>query len=379
MRRIVGASVFVVAALAAQAGAQTFTAVWEASSGLFPESSPCPAFVRTNSAVPEQPVLSATELTLSTSEVAEDMFYMQDLTLSPDPLVVEARVRFISGTGTPTRGPAAIALTTAADTGVLFFIGNDEIFLTTTGDTRGDEAELDTNVAHTYRVTVTGTGAVSVSVDGTPTLTGSTYVDEAAFGATRRVLWGEGSKDAFGTHAWAFVRHNGSQCVGGTTTTLPGGTTTTTTLPGGTTTTTLIGGTTTTTTVGGSTTTTTLPTCAGAPGTIENVQCLLDALITRVSAEDLGKLQAKLLKTLNKANTRLAAATAACAAGDARKADKQLKKVDKLLGKFARKLSSRSAQKQVEATLRESLITDGNAARAAVTELRGALDCQAAG
>jgi hypothetical protein len=213
--------------------AQPTEAVWDAAIGLTPDQV-CPAYTLTDTAPGTDPVLTDGMLTLSTAAAAEDMFYVQtDLTSpAPDPLVVEARLRFTSGSSTlPNRGPAAVAITTAENTGTLFFVGTDTIFLTADGDVRGPSAAVDTDGAfHTYRIEITAAGAVTVFYDGTSTLTGATYTSAPAFGAVPRILWGEGSIAAFGTHDWQSFRHNAATCGSGTTTTgVPTTTTTSTT------------------------------------------------------------------------------------------------------------------------------------------------------
>src|SRR5262245_33233169 len=105
------------------------------------------------------------------------MFYVQALgTPLPDPIVVEATVQFTSGDSqSNNRGPIAFAITTAANAGALFFVAAGEIFVTGSGDVRGQSAAVDTAGApHTYRIEVTAAGAVSVRYDGTPMLTSTT-------------------------------------------------------------------------------------------------------------------------------------------------------------------------------------------------------------
>jgi hypothetical protein len=225
--------VLAIALSAATAAAQPIEAVWDGASGLTPDQV-CPAWTLTDTAPGADPVLDAGVLTLSTAAVAEDMFYVQTAltTPAPDPIVIEARLRFTSGSSNlNNRGPAAIAVTTAANTGTLFFVGADDIFLTADGDVRGPSASVDTDGAfHTYRIEITAAGVVTVAYDGTPTLTGATYTSAPAFGAVPRILWGEGSIVAFGTHAWESFRHNAATCDSGTTTTgVPTTTTTSTT------------------------------------------------------------------------------------------------------------------------------------------------------
>ena len=108
------------AALAGPAAAQTPTeSVWQASSGLLP-TQVCPAWALTDTSASD-PVLAPSGLTISDT-TGEDLFYFQtdalDVVPVPDPIVVEARMRFVSGTSSANnRAPANVVITTAADTG----------------------------------------------------------------------------------------------------------------------------------------------------------------------------------------------------------------------------------------------------------------------
>src|SRR5262245_44908162 len=183
----------VLAALAGQAFAQPMDSAWRADSDRRPEEV-CPAWKLVDTAPTAKPILVDGKLVLATDAPAQDMFYTQTSALKtplPDPIVVEATVRFGSGTSNvANRGPIAIDVSTAANTGALFFVGNGEIFLTADGDVRGQSAAVDTTAtAHTYHIEVTSAGAVSVAYDGTPTLTGATYTSAEAFGGAPRILW----------------------------------------------------------------------------------------------------------------------------------------------------------------------------------------------
>src|SRR6185503_19297938 len=82
-----------------------------------------------------------------------------------------------------------------------------------------DNANNNTNSAHTYRMAITAAGGVSVTYDGTPTLTGSTFTDAALFGPIRRVVWGDATADAYGASEWESFAQNGTSCPAGATTT----------------------------------------------------------------------------------------------------------------------------------------------------------------
>ncbi len=328
--------------LAARASAQLTQAVWDGASGLTPDRA-CPAWTLVDTAAGADPVLSNGVLTLSTAANAQDMFYMQTAltTPLPDPLVIEARVKFDSGESSlGNRGPVAFAITTAPNAGSLFFVGAGQIFLTGAGDVRGPSAAVDTQSAfHVYHIEITAAGAVTVSYDGTPKLTGATYSSVPAFGPVPRILWGEGSIVAFGTEEWSSFRHNAATCDGATTT-LAGTTSTTTT------------------TVAGATTTLPPGECDdAAPGTLAAVRCRLDILSARISGDNgLGALGPKLAAMLTHAVTLNGQADAACIGTDAKTASRRMKQVQKLLQNMGHRLRGLSARKHVDTTLRTDLL-----------------------
>jgi hypothetical protein len=142
-------SLCLLAALAGSASAQPMDSVWRADSNQRPEEV-CPAWTLVNTAPGAHPVLGAGKLVLTTAAPEQDMFYTQTTELKsplPDPIVVEGTVRFTSGAASANnRAPIAIAITTSANTGALFFVGDGEIFVTADGDVRGQSAAVDTTV-----------------------------------------------------------------------------------------------------------------------------------------------------------------------------------------------------------------------------------------
>ena len=282
------------------------------------------------------------KLVLETAAPEQDMFYMQTSQLQnplPDPIVVEATVRFTSGTATANnRAPVAVAITTAPSPGALFFVGNGEIFVTSAGDVRGQSAAVDTTAAaHTYRVEVTAAGAVSVAYDGTPTLTGTTYTSKDAFGDVPRILWGEGSKIASGKEAWVSFQHNAAVCSPATTPTP-----------------------------------TPTPTCDGvAPGTLAEVRCHLDALAAQITADaTLGSYGPKLSSQLDRATTFARQGDEACTSGDAKTASRRMKQAQKLLQKMAHRLSGLSARKRLAGATRSTFISAIKGVQSEVGALR---------
>jgi hypothetical protein len=300
------------------------------------------------------PVLAPSGLTISDAP-GEDLFYFQtdalDVAPVPDPIVFEARMRFISGSSSGNnRAPANIVITTAPNTGTLFGIGADEIFLTGVGDVRSQTASVDTEGAsHVYRIELTAAGAVTVFYDGTPTLSGTIYMSVDAFGPVRRIIWGEGSHIASGAHVWESVAHNLATCPSGTTTTTLGSatTTTSTTIPS--------------------------PDCGDdvAPGTVNTVRCRLGILADQIAAANgLGQFRAKLQSTLTQASDRVDEAVSACATGDDKTASRRMKQTGKLLQKMTHRLSGLPARKKLDGGLRADLIQVIESIRGDVGSLR---------
>ena len=187
--------------------------IYEASSGLFPDES-CPPWNLSDNAAPEDPSLSGGKLIISTSEDAENIFYKQSAPdiVVPDPLIIEARVKFVSGsTSVPYRAPIFIAFSISPNVGNALFIGADEIFINSDNLVKGDSAVVDTNDAfHTYRIEVSSTGSIEVFYDNVLTLSGSTFESVPFNGGVERLSWGEGSISAFGNSEWKFFKHNAS-------------------------------------------------------------------------------------------------------------------------------------------------------------------------
>jgi hypothetical protein len=291
-----------------------------------------------------------------------------------------------------------IVVTTAPDTGTILVIGVDEIFLTQTGDVKGPNALVDTDGDfHTYHLEIAPSGAVNVLYDGAPTLTSFTYGNGNVFGPTRRIIWGEGADEAFGTSLWEFVHHNASVCPGGTTTTgASTSTTPTSTTLVVTTSTTLFGASSTTTTAHalttlpvllttstsaaasttephGSTTTTTLPseTCDNETSALERLLCQLDLFRARIASESgLGKFQSNALKQIGKAIGRAQDADAACTSGNARKAKNGVKRAQRPLIGLSHRLRSLNARKQLDPTLRSELSGEADALRNALRAMK---------
>lgn len=198
-----------VGGFAAQVAA--FDAVWDAGSGL--PDVVCSPWTLGDTAAPEEPFLAGGVLTISTDADAEKMFYqhLDPAVDVPNPLVMETRMRLVSGSSSSdTRAPALVAFTTSPGVGNILLVKADEISLLATGTTVGDTAAVDTDDAfHTYRIEVNGT-SVEVFYDDVSTLTGSTVGSVGTFQLQDRIVWGEGSGVAHGTSEWEFFNHNAS-------------------------------------------------------------------------------------------------------------------------------------------------------------------------
>ena len=192
--------------------ATVFNSTYEASSGVFPEQV-CPPWSLFDTAQPEAPFLSGEKLIIGTSDISEILGYEQlgpDLVI-PNPLIVEARLKFVSGSSVhPARAPVLVHTVVSPAVGNGLYIGRDDIFILSSDLIRGQSASVDTDDAfHTYRIEISS-GVVKVFYDGVLTLTGSTFFSIPNFGNNLNIFWGEGSILAQGTSEWEFVRHNAS-------------------------------------------------------------------------------------------------------------------------------------------------------------------------
>ncbi|MBX3058501.1 MAG: hypothetical protein KF770_18720 [Anaerolineae bacterium] len=201
------------ATLFAQPGVSSNSEViYDASTGLFPEEV-CPKWTLIDRATPEDPTLSGDKLVISTSANSEQIFYIQyDLAISY-PLMIEARVKRVSGSTSSTlREPIAIGFTIKPDEGNALgntlYIGNDVVFLLAPSG-RGDVASVDTDDEfHNYRLEVDATGAVQVYYDDVLELTGAAYSNVGTHGLVERIYWGQFSILANGASEWELVKHN---------------------------------------------------------------------------------------------------------------------------------------------------------------------------
>ena len=204
-----------------------FNSIWIAAGGVLPDSA-CPAWVKGVS--DSTPMITGGQLRIHTEAFAQNAYYLQrdSVLMIPDTLVVEARLRFVSGSDYigpcgHYRQAAVVSITIAGSTGLLFFVGDNEIFLTN-GQCSGIVSLVvpTKDAAHTYRIEVANGSTVRVYRDGALALTGTTYASVSDHGSGTRILWGEGSSFAYGTTYWEWVKHNAhkSGCI---TTDVPSG------------------------------------------------------------------------------------------------------------------------------------------------------------
>ena len=184
---------------------------WTAASGLLPDAL-CVPWTLGDTSTPEQPLLSAGQLTLGNDVDGETLYYLhpEAALAMPAVLVIEARVQFVSGgSQTPSRSGASISFSVGAtDRKNALFIDDGVVFLLTAENTRGPSAAVaTTDQVHTYRIEVTlATSAIQVFRDGAPILTGAAFV--STYDVPTAIYFGEASVVAHGTSIWESVTHN---------------------------------------------------------------------------------------------------------------------------------------------------------------------------
>jgi hypothetical protein len=203
-----------IAILADSPSAAQTTVLWQASSGLFPDQGTRP-WTLTDTAEPEEPLLSAGVLTLATDTDAEIIFYGQtaEHVSIPSDLVIETTLQVVSGsTSSNARGSVIVAFTLAPGFGNSLHIGVDDIFLLDDNNLRGDSAVVETDDGfHTYRIEVDSSGEVVVFYDGVMTLSSSSFVSLPANGLDPRVIWGLASTVSRGEVDWLSIEHNAGE------------------------------------------------------------------------------------------------------------------------------------------------------------------------
>jgi len=184
--------------------------VWEASSGYLPTEI-CPEWGLTNTAdIGNLELLGDTLYIRNTADSEYTYFIQQEPILSyPDSLVIEARLKYISGASSQSdRTSCAISFTDTGEYNNFLWIGKDTIFTWLDDGVVGDLAEVDTDDDfHTYRIVLDTLGDFEIYYDDVLTLSGSLiYRTQASVYQT--IQWGEISKYAYGESYWLYFKHN---------------------------------------------------------------------------------------------------------------------------------------------------------------------------
>lgn len=193
---------------------------WSAASGLLPDelNSPWEFF---ETADTEEPTLTSSFVTLSTDDGNELMVYIQrgpEITMPPT-LVIEAELRFVSGTGENTAvSPVAIGFISMPSIGNSLFIEKDTIFLQSAHATRGPEVSIDTDDAfHTYKIVLDGResgSSIQVYQDDLLVLTGASFTEVTATPGPPTVFFGHGFRSVDGSVSeWRSLSHNAATAI----------------------------------------------------------------------------------------------------------------------------------------------------------------------
>ncbi len=185
-----------------------FNAVWEASSGEFPDSI-CPEWSLSNTGSPA-PYFEGDTLILQSDELSDIILFGQAAPAYSiiDTLIIEFEMKYVSSTVTnPAREVCGIALHMGSQVGNYLWIGPDDIYLLAGWDTIGDQATVDTDDDfHIYRIEIIGS-TINVFYDNTLTLTENTF-SNANFSAQPQIGWGDQTATASGITKWLYFYHN---------------------------------------------------------------------------------------------------------------------------------------------------------------------------
>jgi hypothetical protein len=154
--------------------------------------------------------------------VYSDYFYYRHIdgdVEMPETLVIEAKMRVVSGRSEVLhRDIATIGFATEPDVRNSLWIGRDRMFLLADSAVVGDHIDssvdpsFDTDDApHTYKIVVdTATGVINVYYDGATDaiLTGSLISYPQGTVPSPRVIFGDGTINAYGMTEWHSVTHN---------------------------------------------------------------------------------------------------------------------------------------------------------------------------
>ncbi|NNF07666.1 MAG: hypothetical protein HKN21_12965 [Candidatus Eisenbacteria bacterium] len=189
--------------------AQPFEANWEATSEELPSQS-CRYNVIDTS--PTNPNLNPEFLTLSTPNNNQFLGYehLSGHLQVPSMLVVEARIRFNSGSSSQSNQTGCgIVIEPIPDQTTILYLEDGAIFLLADPNTRGAQSAIPTSDGfHTYRIEVQrDTGVVQVFYDDKLTLEGTTYAFTASDGLPS-IYWGDPANAARADSDWMWFRHN---------------------------------------------------------------------------------------------------------------------------------------------------------------------------
>jgi len=187
-------------------------ASWTGTSGLLPTSATPPWLYYGEPA--DTATLTNDFVTLETNPDSARATYFQEYyaLAVPDNLVIEATMRYVSGSSaTPGRTAAGISFFPSKGVANWLWIGPDAIFVNAGGRfIKGAEAAVDTNDAfHTYRIELQGTGNGSgfdVFYDGALMLSGTLFPDDED--QDPELGWGDVAYEASGISEWKGFSHN---------------------------------------------------------------------------------------------------------------------------------------------------------------------------
>ena len=191
------------------------TVSWHATDGL-PEDA-CAPWVLFHMPPPERPTLDgAGFLVIATDQVGDQLFYRQGPDVLAEPeghkLVIEARMRLVSGATVGARSAVHIGFVIAGKSNVLF-LTDQGMFLLDDPSTIDEPPVTDLppdGAFHDYRIeadldAADGTDNVRVLRDGKLVLTGHTSAEPERENV---IFFGDSTQVAAGTGDYAAVRHN---------------------------------------------------------------------------------------------------------------------------------------------------------------------------
>lgn len=188
---------------------------YTASGSVLPSDDACSPWTLTDTADPEVPTFNGGALRVASSADAEHMYFIHSAAnLSfPDVFVFEARMKFVSGTGsTASRAPASMGFVYGAQhMKNMLQMSATEVFILESENVKGDKITFDTTSDfHTYRIVAdTQTNTLQVFIDDVLELSGNSFADP---NSDPFVLFGESSLYAYGVSEWQFAKHNAYRC-----------------------------------------------------------------------------------------------------------------------------------------------------------------------